>query len=247
MKTVLLRLEGPLQSWGTRSRFKYRDTEQEPSKSGVLGLVAAALGMERDNDAMLAQLSRAQMAVRVDRPGRILVDYHTAGGGTFAGRPHGVFGAGAPVITHREYVSDASFLAALGFDDQALAKQVDDALGSPVWPLYLGRRAHPPSLPVRAGLVAGTPRDALAAAGWPGTTPPAEPVKLVVEAAPGPDTQPREDQPLSFRLHGRHFARRHVRVEWLEPSAFTLLRPEVIPTSLVGLVRVPLPKESPKL
>ena len=166
MKTVLLRLEGPLQSWGTRSRFQERDTEREPTKSGVLGLVAAALGMERDDDAMLARLAIAEMGVRVDREGGMLVDYHTAGGGTFNGKEHSVHGAGT-VITHRAYLSDASFLVALGLVDEALALQVDRALANPVWPLFLGRRACPPSLPVTAGLLDGGPRAALVASSWP--------------------------------------------------------------------------------
>lgn len=44
MSTLLMRLAGPLQSWGTTSRFDQRDTGKEPSKSGVIGLMAAALG-----------------------------------------------------------------------------------------------------------------------------------------------------------------------------------------------------------
>jgi CRISPR system Cascade subunit CasD len=49
MPTLLLRLVGPMQSWGTTSRFDQRDTGKEPSKSGVIGLVAAALGIDREN------------------------------------------------------------------------------------------------------------------------------------------------------------------------------------------------------
>ena len=45
--TLLLRLQGPMQSWGTTSRFDERDTQLEPSKSGVLGLVCAAIGRDR--------------------------------------------------------------------------------------------------------------------------------------------------------------------------------------------------------
>ncbi|MFW9879088.1 MAG: CRISPR-associated protein Cas5, partial [Candidatus Thorarchaeota archaeon] len=30
---LVLRLEGPLQSWGLRARWDYRDTSTEPSKS----------------------------------------------------------------------------------------------------------------------------------------------------------------------------------------------------------------------
>jgi len=48
MATLLIPLVGPMQSWGTRSRFDHRDTEREPSKSGVIGLVCAAIGRDRN-------------------------------------------------------------------------------------------------------------------------------------------------------------------------------------------------------
>ena len=81
MNTLLLRLEGPLQSWGLRAHWEERDTAFEPTKSGVVGLLGCALGLRRDDD-RLRQLSEAlRMGVRVDRPGALLVDYHTTGGG----------------------------------------------------------------------------------------------------------------------------------------------------------------------
>src|SRR5271163_4872663 len=87
MSVLLLRLAGPMQSWGTRSRFSNRDTGLEPSKSGVVGLLCAALGWSRDTETFtitgtrytLEQLARQLvMAVRVDREGRLMRDYHTA-------------------------------------------------------------------------------------------------------------------------------------------------------------------------
>ncbi len=233
MKSVLLRLEGPLQAWGTRSRFPYRDTEREPSKSGVLGLVAAALGMPRDDDARLARLAEACVGVRVDREGGAMDDYHTAGAGRFARKEHRVFGTSDPVITRRAYLTDASFLVALGFDDKALAEEVDGALGDPRWPLFLGRRACPPSLPVRAGSTEGDPEGALRAAPWPSTMPPAAPIRLVLECAAS-EGEPRQDQPLSFRLHARRFARRFVRTAWVAPGALALLPGGAVVTSLVA-------------
>lgn len=234
MRTVLLRLEGPLQSWGTRSRFPHRDTEREPSKSGVIGLVAAALGMPRDDDARLARIATARMGVRVDREGSVLVDYHTAGAGRFAGREHGVYGEKHPIVTHRAYLADASFLVALGFEEEALALEVDEGLGAPRWTPFLGRRACSPSLPVRAGLAAGDPESALRAAPWPSREPPGQPIKLVLECGPS-EGEPRQDQPLSFRLHARHFARRFVQTSWIAPAALSLLAPDAVPTSLVDL------------
>lgn len=219
MTSVLLRLEGPLQSWGTRSRFPHRDTEREPSKSGVLGLVCAALGVPRDGDAMLSRLAQSHMGVRVDREGSIVSDYHTAGGGRFSGKEHGVFGAKGTVVTQRVYLAGASFLVAVGFDDHSLATAVDQALGAPRWPLFLGRRACSPALPVRAGVVTGEIEAVLRAARWPGKVPPRGPVRLLLECdADRPGADPRQDQPLSFRLHARSFARRFVRLVWLQPE-----------------------------
>ena len=71
MPTLLLRLVGPMQSWGTTSRFDQRDTGKEPSKSGVVGLLAAALGIDRENWTDLEPLTRLSMGVRHDRPGVI--------------------------------------------------------------------------------------------------------------------------------------------------------------------------------
>jgi CRISPR system Cascade subunit CasD len=234
MRSVLLRLEGPLQAWGTRSRFPHRDTEREASKSGVLGVVAAALGMPRHDDARLARLAAARMGLRVDREGTPLVDYHTAGGGRFADHDHHVHGADDPVITRRAYLADASFLVALAFENDDLAEEIDCALAAPRWPLVLGRRACPPSLPVRAGLVPGPGEAALRSALWPSPRPPAGPVRLVLECDREAG-EPRQDQPLSFRLHGRRFARRFVRTEWLTPEELTLLPADIPPTSLVAL------------
>src|SRR5437016_606458 len=79
MATLLLRLAGPMQSWGTRSRFDDRDTERFPSKSGVIGLLCAALG--RPRAASVDDLAALRMGVRADRPGVLSTDFHTAGGG----------------------------------------------------------------------------------------------------------------------------------------------------------------------
>jgi len=236
MKSVLLRLEGPLQSWGIRSRFPHRDTEREPSKSGVLGLVGSALGMPRDDDRRLAALATARMGVRVDREGGTMVDYHTAGAGRFAGEEHRVHGNKDPVITHRAYLTEASFLVALEYTDDALAEEIDRGLRSPHWTPFLGRRSCSPSLPVAAGVVDVDAETALRSAPWPSSTPPAEHVRLVLECPPT-DGEARQDVPLSFRLHARHFARRFVRTAWIEPGELSLAPADAAPVSLVALRR----------
>lgn len=62
MATLLLRLAAPLQSWGADSKFETRKTNREPTKSGVIGLLAAALGLRRDDAAGLARLNGLHFA-----------------------------------------------------------------------------------------------------------------------------------------------------------------------------------------
>lgn len=82
---LLVRLAAPLQSWGVGSRFTYRDSHSRPTKSGVLGLCAAALGRDRRDD--IGDLVGLRFGVRADRPGTPMRDYHTIGGGTYPLRP----------------------------------------------------------------------------------------------------------------------------------------------------------------
>ncbi|MFE7674560.1 type I-E CRISPR-associated protein Cas5/CasD [Streptomyces albidoflavus] len=82
---LLIRLAAPLQSWGAASRFAHRDTHSRPTKSGVIGLCAAALGMDRDEP--LGELAAVRFGVRADHPGAPMREYHTVGGGTFPLRP----------------------------------------------------------------------------------------------------------------------------------------------------------------
>ncbi|MFE7129138.1 type I-E CRISPR-associated protein Cas5/CasD [Streptomyces sp. NPDC057617] len=83
--TLLARLAGPLQSWGVAARFERRDTLTHPTKSGFAGMLAAALGLERD--ACLCRLRRLRFAVRADRPGTPVEDFHLVGGGRYPVRP----------------------------------------------------------------------------------------------------------------------------------------------------------------
>ena len=63
---LILRLEGALQSWGENSKWDARDTAALPTKSGIVGLLACALGWER-GDARIAELyDTIQIAVRAD-------------------------------------------------------------------------------------------------------------------------------------------------------------------------------------
>ncbi len=157
MATLLIRLAGPMQSWGTQSRFSIRDTGLEPSKSGVIGLLGAALGKPRyevDGDGFptLNQLTELKMGVRVELPGLVKRDFHTAGGSHRQTDDYGVIKADAKsrgtVVSERFYLNDADFLVGLESNNSALLEQLHFALANPHWQLCLGRKAFIPSLPV---------------------------------------------------------------------------------------------------
>jgi len=132
--TLLLRLEGPMQSWGYRSRFDYRDTALEPTRSGVIGLVCAAMGIARGED--ISRFDAIRMGVRVDKEGRPERDYHTALKVIKAD------GSGmGTVVSYRDYLADAIFTVGLETSIRSLLEDTESALGNPTWPLFLGRKA----------------------------------------------------------------------------------------------------------
>lgn len=133
MTTLLLRLAGPLQSWGDGSRFVRRDTADAPTKSGVVGLLAAALGRRRTDP--LEDLLGLRFGVRIDQPGRVERDFQT----TMTLDKSTSF-----PLTERYYRSDAVYLAGVEGDD-GLVEVLDSAIRTPVFPLYLGRRAFVPT------------------------------------------------------------------------------------------------------
>jgi len=138
--TLLIPLIGPMQSWGYRSRFDDRDTSLEPTRSGLIGLLCSALGWPRETD--LIPFHSLRMGVRIDAPGRVMTDYHTAKDVMRAGG-----GTANTVQSRRHYLADARFLAGLEGDDVAFLQMLESALRNPVWTLSLGRKSFPLSEP----------------------------------------------------------------------------------------------------
>lgn len=215
MPTLLLRLAGPMQSWGTASRFDQRDTGKEPSKSGVIGLLAAALGIDRENWADLEPLTHLSMGVRHDRSGVPKRDYQTAQSIISADRSK----IHETAVTTRDYLADATFLVGLECRDRALLSKCEAALLDPVWPLGLGRKSYVPSEPIwiKGGLLDAPLRVALAQ--WPWIASPRKweenPDRLLVsfESEDGSGIL-KMDQPLSSFAE-RLFGARYVRSEWI--------------------------------
>ncbi|HNR02413.1 MAG TPA: type I-E CRISPR-associated protein Cas5/CasD [Anaerolineaceae bacterium] len=188
--TLFLRLEGPLQAWGERARWSVRDTSTEPTKSGIIGLLACALGLKSDND--LAALSRGfRMGVRCDREGVFLTDFHTVVGGVLSAE--GKIKKDT-VLSLRTYLCDASFLVAL--QGQAdLIQNLSEAVQRPFWAVYLGRRACVPARPLYEG--EGDFGDLLTALQcWPYTEKLEKEdggIRVVLETGPGQGTQRRDE------------------------------------------------------
>lgn len=176
MATLLLCLAGPMQSWGIQSQFGVRDTGLEPSKSGVIGLLCAALG--RPRSAPLDDLCSLRMGIRVDREGVLSADYHTA--------QHVLKASGGikeTEVSRRYYLADAAFLAGLE-GEETLLESLAAALRAPVWTLWLGRKAFPPSKPI--WLPDGLRKEGLEVA--------LQEYPLIVEL------RKREEQPVPLRL-----------------------------------------------
>lgn len=95
--TLLLRFSAPLQSWGSESMYDRRDTDYIPTKSGVIGMLAAALGRKRDE--AVDDLSRLKFGIRVDRPGARLEDFQI----TYMGEKLNAN------LANKVYLSDAVF------------------------------------------------------------------------------------------------------------------------------------------
>jgi CRISPR system Cascade subunit CasD len=152
---LTLRLAGPLQAWGSASQFNRRETDPTPTKSGIVGLLAAADGRRREDP--ILDLVKLRLGVRVDQPGTLLRDYHTVS--DFRGAPllsasvdsQGRQTKTAPAkhtaVTERFYLQDAIFVAVVEGDRQVLSG-LSEAIKNPVFPLALGRRCCVPSQPL---------------------------------------------------------------------------------------------------
>lgn len=156
MSVLTLRLAAPLQSWGAVSRFTRRTTEANPTKSGILGLLAAAGGRRRTDP--IEDLLGLELAVRTDQHGTLLRDFHTA--------HHQVTGHSMP-LTERFYWSDAVFLAFVG-GPQPLLEGLDNALRNPAFPLFFGRRSCVPEGRVSLGVSSSSVAAAVANTPWAG-------------------------------------------------------------------------------
>lgn len=200
MYTLLLRLAGPLQAWGTDSRFEVRQTELYPTKSGLTGLIAAALGIRRD--ASLKDLSDLRFGVRADQPGQVIEDFHIAQG------------AKTSYVTRRYYLSDAVFVAGIESDDLKKLEQIKEAILHPEFPLFLGRRSCVPDPHIVLGIEDRNLLETLTTYPWQGTAvysrPVPDQIPIYLEGKSGCDVRRMIDDPVSFDPRKRQYKTRLV-------------------------------------
>lgn len=227
MTVLLLRLAGPMQAWGDSSRFIRRDTRMFPTKSGVLGLLAAADGRRRTDP--IEDLARLRFGVRVDQPGSLLRDFHTAiNWDTKDSMP----------LSYRYYIADAVFVAGVE-GDESLLSALDNAVRSPRFPLYLGRRSCPVSGEVSLGLSDSPLEEALRSCAWKASRwyrrqqPQDVELKLYVDAdGTSQDViETRRDVPLSYAPERREYGWRDVAHATPEPMPNPDGRPPLATTS----------------
>ncbi|MCI0541718.1 MAG: type I-E CRISPR-associated protein Cas5/CasD [Verrucomicrobiales bacterium] len=162
---LALLLDGPLQSWGFASRFTRRTTALFPTKSGVIGLLGAAMGVDKlrsDEAETIGRLAALHCLVitlpRRQRgkslPVLRLEDFHTIGGGyepdeDWQSMPRSADNKTLknPVISYRHYLLDARFGVLLE-GNKALIEQAASALRNPKWGLWLGRKCCLPASPI---------------------------------------------------------------------------------------------------
>lgn len=207
--SLLLQLAGPMQSWGSASRFNRRSTDDAPTKSGIVGLLAAAAGRRRTDP--IEDLANIRLAIRIDQPGQIMRDYHTAMVRT--GKERDGTTRYTTQLSDRFYLADALFLAAIE-GDRALVEGMADAIRRPVFPLSLGRRSCVPSRHMLLGVTELGSDQAITTHRWLAsprvqrrTTTPKVRLETIADCAPGtPGSESRRDAPISFdpvrREHG---------------------------------------------
>lgn len=167
---IALLLDGPMQSWGFTSRFTRRTTALHPTKSGIVGLLAAAMGIDKygasepDEISKLAGLRFTTITLPKQRhetelPTLRLDDYQTIGGGYKKGadsmkKPRAASGAVLEtVLSERHYLLDARFGVLLEGPDDLLS-QIAEQLQDPVWGVWLGRKCCVPAAPILVGIEA---------------------------------------------------------------------------------------------
>ncbi|WP_049722721.1 type I-E CRISPR-associated protein Cas5/CasD [Gilvimarinus polysaccharolyticus] len=160
MQCLTFRLYGAMASWGGTAVGGVRSTRPAPSRSAVIGLLSAALGLRREQEDEIARLnSSIGMMIKSESDGRLLRDYHTTQvpsadkkaiwphrKAELENTPRNV----NTILSTRDYRVDGHWLVALTLRDDShyTLEAIRDALSEPVFPLYLGRKSCPLATPI---------------------------------------------------------------------------------------------------
>ncbi len=212
---LALYFDAPLQSWGFASKFDRRTSLAHPTRSGVIGMLCAAAGIDRTDGESLRRLDEAlEINVYAFKLGTRLVDYHTVGGGYNSRRDplkisrKASGGASSTVQTWREYLEDSRFGVAIG-GEETLIRRLARHLENPVWGIWLGRKACIPAARVFEGIHADETRALGALQSAAGGLQPMRAIREAKRFEEGGDTL--MDRPLDFSPNARRFAPRRIR------------------------------------
>jgi CRISPR system Cascade subunit CasD len=153
MNGFILHLQGPMMSYADTGFGQLREQGTAPSRSAVIGIIAAGMGIQRGDSTLLALHQGLRIHTACALPGAVLTDYHTvltAGYEDYDETQLRREGAkGNPTLTWRSYHLDAHFVALVESSDEALIAKCHAALMDPVFVGYLGRRSCVPTIPLR--------------------------------------------------------------------------------------------------
>ncbi len=161
---LLFRLYGPMAAWGDIAVGEQRPSHGHPTKSAIIGLLAAALGIRRDEEDKHNKLySELNFATRIDVSGEILRDYHTTQvpsqgrNKVYYTRKDELSSDNLnTILSQRDYRIDACYTIAVWLTDESsgrLLREYQDALREPIFTLYLGRKSCPLALPLSPKIV----------------------------------------------------------------------------------------------
>ncbi|RLB86723.1 MAG: type I-E CRISPR-associated protein Cas5/CasD [Deltaproteobacteria bacterium] len=154
---LTLYLDAPMQSWGYQSRFHRRTTLPYPTKSGIIGMLCAAMGVPKSDKVMISRLAGLRMYVYVLSAVRRMTDFHTVGGGYDPKTERGWIprkadgGKPSTVVTHREYLLGGAKFGVLLNGNTALLGDCETALADPKWGVWFGRKSCIPASPICQG------------------------------------------------------------------------------------------------
>ena len=154
---LALYLDAPLQSWGSQSRFDRRTSFSFPTRSGIIGIICAAMGIDREDATALQRFSKLKIIMLMFQSRGRLTDFHTVGGGWDKKHDPGHIvrtaqgKIGTTVITKREYLQDTQF-GVLLTGGLSFLKELEMALLNPQWGIWLGRKSCIPATPIYQGI-----------------------------------------------------------------------------------------------